>query len=179
MIEVLNHMRKRNAMAKQILPTRAEPNWTPPPEIQPEAPQDLDEVRDQQRIEGEISDLLAGMNAAPEEVTADTYGVKGIAAIQQSNTEKIIQLTAKAAIDLYEEAAKSIEQMRTPLIERANLHQQALDEIAAAVKKIEDTADQFRAAGLAASELYQKSSSAVANVNKTCDEVLKTIGRPE
>ena len=89
--------------------------------------------------------------------------------------DEVAKLTAHAVIAQYEECAKAIEQLKEPLKEYAEGHQKALDDLAEAIRYVEDSAQRCRDLGAGAFERFQKSAGVIAEVRRTCDDIRSKI----
>jgi hypothetical protein len=84
-------------------------------------------------------------------------------------------VTAEAVMTQYEAAAKTIEGMKAPLQEWTKECQTALADLQAAMTYIDETAKRFREIGEQTHQRIQKSSVALAEVRKICDEIRAKI----
>ncbi len=151
MIEVLRRMKERNT-----------PNE---PEFQP---------FDISNVENDIADIVRHTAYAPPAVRQALVPLPSYVQHAES-ADEISKLTAHAVISQYEECAKAIEQMREPLKAWAEGHQNALNDLHAAMKYVDEAAQYCRDLGAGTFERFQKSADVIAQVRRTCDELRAKI----
>lgn len=92
--------------------------------------------------------------------------------------DQISKLTAGVVIEQHEQAAQTIEQMRAPLEQWAKAHQLAIDDLGAAMKYIDETAQRLRDVGKSTFEKYQKSTLVISEIRKTCEDIREKVETP-
>ncbi len=89
--------------------------------------------------------------------------------------DEIAKLTAHAIIKQYEELALTLEKLRDPLMEQADGHQKALDNLHAEMKRVDDSVQRVRDLGTQAFEQFQKTAGVIAEVRRVCDDACDKI----